>query len=246
MMYSRRSSATLCLFLCGIVVILCLPFVVLKISDARFFASTHTRTDASYHIETSAKDVPYVGHIFNTYEAYASSYQEIFIVSSQVPDSFICDGVWDKADAALKELESRGIISSQWVNEILPDLKKGFYCLNEECCNVDGLDNVKDEINYSTIVRTAGDRSLKLMLDLKYGKLLRVSYTGDGKFFATDDYEGLCSSFAAYQGLDILEDWGFNGKRLISKKASLSIECTRIDDSSAIQVAPRELILLEN
>jgi hypothetical protein len=83
------------------------------------------------------------------------------------------------------------------------------------------------------------------MFDQKYKKVLRIIYKGGGQIFAANDMEKLCNSFGAYQGLDILEDWSFNGKRLISQKAELSIECSQGDEAAVLQIVPKELMILE-
>lgn len=240
MMYSRRSRTIICLFLCGIIAILCLPYLVMKIYDDYFSSFSHKLTLTEYHIETSADDVPYVGHIINTYMKYGNFNNETVLIQSEDDNSLYRDECIDMAYVELLELAEKEVINPVWIEEELQDFKKsGFYSVSEYYSTDDA-----EGINFSTIRWRSGDKYLRLMYDRKYKKLLEVYYNGGEHIFATDDAEKLCSSFAAYQGLDILEDWSFNGKRLISQKASLSIEYDKNDNGAVIHIMPTELILL--
>jgi len=240
MMYSRRSRTIICLFLCGIIAVLCLPYLIMKIYDDYFASFPHKVTSTEYHIETSADDVPYVEHIINTYMKYGNFNNETVLIQSEDGNSLYKDECIDMAYAELMELARKGVINSIWIEEELQGfMESGFYSVSEYYSTDDS-----EEINFSTIMWRSGDKYLRLMYDRKYKKLLEVYYNGGEKIFATDDAEKLCSFFAAYQGLDILEDWSFNGKRLISQKASLSIEYNQNDEGASIDIIPTELILL--
>lgn len=240
MMCSRRSRTIICLFLCGIITILCLPYFIMKIYDDYFSSFPHKLTSTEYHIETSADDVPYVEHIINIYMTYADFRKETVLISSEGGEVLYRDECIDMAYTELLELADKGVINPIWIKEELQNFIDSNYFSIREYYS----ENESEGINFSTMMWKWGDKNLRLIYDQKYNKLLEIYYYGGGQIFTTDTAEKLCSSFAAYQGLDILEDWSFNGKRLISPKASLSIEFDQNDNGAGIHIMPTELILL--
>ncbi len=245
-MFSRRSKYIIGISLCGMMVVLFLPFVIMQVSDSIFFSSPHIREADVHGIETSAEDVPYVRHIINTYMTYADSMQETVIINSDGDNTLYRNESIDIAYDKLLELEKKGVINPLWVKEELQNFMQSNHLSYREYYSRDELEGGPEGIELSTIVWwKSGDEFLRLMYDQKYKRLLRIVYKGRGQIFASNDSEELCNSFAAYQGLDILEDWSFNGKRLVSQKASLSIEFSQSAGGAVLQIIPTELIFLE-
>lgn len=241
-MLSRRIRTIILLFLCGIIAVLCMPYVIMKISDANIASFPRKVASTEYHIETSAEDVPYVGHIINAYIKYANSKKGTGLIYSDKDETIHMDECIDIAHAELQELTNKGVINPLWIDEELQSFMESEYLSPRRYYSRDESEG----ISFLVMWWCSEDKSrnLRLIYDQKYKRLLEVYYYGKAQFFATDDMEKLCNSFVAYQGLDILEDWSFNGKRLISQKASLSIECDQNDNGAGIDIIPTELILL--
>lgn len=210
-----------CIVISGTVMILCLiimmPKVYFSIMDSCAYEREHKMDKISFELSSDVKDIAMVGRLHDVLNSYYSKesventllvQEEFFEVGENEGKISVSmsDGAW-QTESMIKEA---GI--AQYVS--LKDFQRFHFCVKSQ--NGRGIEQYELQGNQERL-QLRWDNKTKKLLYLKYCAK-DIDEIDEGEIY---DFE---KKYIQYMNLSLVEDWIYNNKKMVSRKAHLCVD----------------------
>jgi hypothetical protein len=131
-------------------------------------------------------------------------------------------------------------------SELIPSSWLSWYQQQIETMNnyIFIVKNSKDKEEYYISEWDVRDCHIRLTYDVKSDLIIALSFEGKKLPQIEQEEENMMKNFVEYHNLNVLEDWTYNGKRLVSDKAKLSVYYNIEENKLSFGIIPNDFLSL--
>lgn len=194
------------LILCLIIM---LPQIYFSVMDSYAYQRAHKMKNITFSLSSDVKDIAMVSRLhelLNSYY-YEGNNGDVFLIQNNKTEITFMPDIAKTIKSILKKAGLLQYMDAEIFTE-------NSYCTKTEYG--------EELVQYSL---KGADRQLDLKYDKKMQKVYDVKYRGKGvRKIRDDEIYDLERRYIDYLNLSLVEDWNYNHKKVVSKKAHLSLE----------------------